>query len=114
MELVINKCYGGYGLSDAAIKWLRERGCEAAKINPIVGEKYPNSDEIKDEWLTNSNNPDIPRHDILLVECVRALKSKANGKYAKLEIIKIPDGIDYVIEEHDGMEWVAEKHETWG
>ena len=42
--------------------------------------------------------------------------SKADGKVNKseLEIIEIPDDIEFTIEEYDGAEWIAEKHRTWG
>ena len=39
---------------------------------------------------------------------------KANGTFAKLQLVEIPDGVGWQVEEYDGMEWVSEKHRTWG
>lgn len=53
------------------------------------------------------------RANPLLVQVVEELKEEANGRFAKLKIVEIPDGIDWVIEEYDGSEYVAETHRTW-
>ena len=57
---------------------------------------------------------DIDRDDSNLIKVVKELGGEANGRCAQLEIIEIPDDVDWVIEEYDGIEWVAEKHRTWG
>lgn len=67
-----------------------------------------------DEKFVLSGCRDIERNAALLIECIQELGKKANGSCASLKIVTIPDGTDYVIEEHDGLEHVAEKHETWG
>lgn len=79
-KIVINRCYGGFGLSDEAKKWLKEAGVSA------------------DEPLE--------RHDQRLVRCVKTLGSrKASGKYADLHIEEI-DEDKYRVCEYDGYEWV--------
>lgn len=88
-KIVINKCYGGFGLSKDAYEFL--------------GIKW---DGFGFDFENDRENPK-------LIECVEKLKEKANGNYAKLKIVEIPDDIEYTIEEYDGIEWVAEKHRTW-
>jgi len=80
-KIVINTCYGGFGLSDEAIKWLESRG---------VDDTY-----------------ELSRHDPLLVECVETLKEKANNPYSRLAVIEI-DGNLYRVEEYDGKEWIEQ------
>ena len=89
MKVVINDCHGGFGLSHEAYKYLN-----------IPWDNYGY------EFERDRANPD-------LVRCVEALGAKANGHYARLKIVEIPDGVDWIIEEYDGREWVAENHRTW-
>jgi len=87
-KIVINKCYGGFGLSDEG----KERYLE-------LGGKDKT-------W-------DMARNDINLVRVVEEMGKKVNGRFAKLQIIIIPDDVDWDIQEYDGMEWIAEIHRTW-
>ena len=89
MKVVINKCYGGYGLSKKAYEFL---GIEWDKY----GYKYEN----------DRSNP-------ALVRCVETLKEDSFGVYAHLKVVEIPDDVKWHIEEYDGVEWVAEDHRTW-
>lgn len=88
MKIVVNRCYGGFGLSEEAFKFLglKWEGYEYA---------------------------DIERTDPKLVECVETLGDKANGSYAKLEVIEIPDGTEYEIDDYDGIETIHEVHQSW-
>lgn len=88
MKVVINAC-GGYGLSPAAYKHL--------------GLKW---DGYGQAFKEDRSNPK-------LIECVEKLGDIANGRYACLIIVEIPDDVEWEIEEYDGVEWVSEKHRTW-
>jgi hypothetical protein len=59
------------------------------------------------------NARDIPRDDALLIKVVDEMGEAADGAYAKLRVIEIPDGLDYEVSEYDGFEHIAEKHRTW-
>lgn len=74
MKIVINKGYGGFGLSD--------------KAQTMLDIKY---------YLAE-------RHHPKLIEIVEQLGEKANGQSANLEVIEIPDGLGYKIEKDDGWE----------
>ena len=56
---------------------------------------------------------EIARDDPVLVQVVKELGERANGKYSDLRVVEIPGDVNWVIEEYDGAEWVAEVHRTW-
>jgi hypothetical protein len=92
IKVVINKYFGGFGLSDEAEELYKER----------KGITDPN-------WWYN----DILRDDPILVQIVEEMGDKADGKFAALKVVEVPDDADWYIEEYDGSEWVAERHRTW-
>jgi hypothetical protein len=53
------------------------------------------------------------RTDPALVQAVEELGDAANGDYAKLNVVEIPDGVDYEISEYNGVERVDEVHRSW-
>ena len=136
-EIVINKCFGGFGLSKKAImRYAELKGIklfpwindftkqiykERAKIdNPEIVLHYATKD-VKDEAdykKKGGNNiywsdGNIKRDDEELVKVVKELGSKANGRHAKLVVVKIPSGVEWEISEYDGMETIDEKHRSW-
>jgi hypothetical protein len=56
---------------------------------------------------------DINRDDPILVDIVRQLGSKADGRFAKLKIVEVPAGVKWNIADYGGLEWVEEVHRTW-
>lgn len=92
MKIVINSCYGGFGLSDDAIA-----GYMAAKNLSVEPDQYS-----------------IDRADQDLVRIVEKLGSLSNGNNAELSIVEIPNDVKWQIEEYDGKEWVSELHRIWG
>lgn len=93
MKVVINKCYGGFGLSDEALE---------------LGRKLSKNQE----W--GERQYDMKRHNKMLVRVVEQLGEKSWGECAKLKVVEIPDGTKYEIDEYDGMECIAETHRAWG
>jgi hypothetical protein len=57
---------------------------------------------------------DLNRSDPILVRVVEEMGSKANGNFAELKVVEIPDGVQYEIDEYDGMESIHEVHRSWG
>lgn len=92
MKIVINKCYGGFGLSKDAEK------------------EYGDQTGIQ---LSGMMVWEIKRNDPILVDIVEKMGDTASGSCSKLKVVDIPDDVDWVIDEYDGMEWVAERHRTW-
>ena len=110
MKIVINKCYGGFGLSDLAkSEILTRKGISfEARANEYQDLEFFDLEtgEATYEW-------DLDRDDSLLVEVVELLKEAADGDYAELKVIEIPDDVKWIIEEYDGAEWISEIHRTW-
>lgn len=100
MKIVINTCHGGYGLSKEAVEYLAKKGVPEAIIELEKDRFYG---YILDD---DRSNP-------LLVEVVEKLGDSASGDLSSLEVIEIPDDVEWQIEEYDGAEWIAEKHRTW-
>lgn len=65
-----------------------------------------------DEQYVLNNRPRKRDHE-LVVKCVEELGKKANGSCAKLKVVKIPNNVEYVIEEYDGSESIHETHRSW-
>lgn len=118
MKVAVNRCYGGFGLSDEAfelfldkkeIKWEKDKSDSSFFRND-----YYHAGHIGDaDYLISSYNLFQDRTDLNLISVIEELGEKANHRYSKIEIIEIPDDIEFTIEEYDGKEWVAEKHRTW-
>lgn len=123
MKVVVNKRYGGFGLSNEAYEWLIEnKGWTITEYNddgfgyknpeaklvipkgPSFGQKYYLT-EREDECDFRSS-PDV-------VDCVETLGEKADGTFARLEITEIPDDVEWEIGEYDGTEWIQELHRRW-
>lgn len=115
MKVVINRDFGGFGLSDEAIEYYGKlKGLSLIEVkvskSELIGSLWY-TDEIKDE---NSFFVfQIPRNDLSLVKVVEEMGKKANGRCADLLVVEIPDDVDWQIMEYDGREWIAERHRTW-
>jgi hypothetical protein len=79
MKVAINTTYGGFGLSEEAVKML-------------------------DPNATHYWDLDLERHDPRLIEVIETIKERADGSCASLGIVEIPDGAEYMLDEYDGSE----------
>jgi len=91
-KVVINTCYGGFGLSEESL------------------EDYKKRKNITDE---NFYHWDIPRDCPDLVAMVEEGGTDVDGIYSELKVVNVPDDVNWFIHEYDGMEHVAERHRTW-
>lgn len=88
-SIVINRCYGGFDISRAAVEELRNRGCASPDRN-------------------------IPRDDPLLIALMREWgPDRVSHPWARLAVVEIPDDVEWQIEEYDGLELVIDKHRVW-
>jgi len=92
MKVAINRCWGGFSVSKAVYD---EMGLD------WDGYGYVGSDD------KNRADPKL----IAAIEKVGL--EKASGKLASIEIVEIPDGIEWHIHDYDGQESVRENHRSW-
>jgi hypothetical protein len=140
MKIVINRCFGGYGLSHQAVmRYLEIKGITVYpeqgkdhwkfwtywivkpedRIETKEGESFY-AMSMEDRRAYNETQSaqtvyprEIERHDPALVQAVEELGQQSWGSHAELVVVEIPDDVDYVVEEYDGMEHIAEAHRTW-
>ena len=103
MKVVINRRYGVYCLSDEALIYMGL---------PLEPHLYALTDGH--DLCTNARNPfQNDRSNPLLVKCVEELGERANGRFAELHVVEIPDDVTFEITEYDGMEETHEVHRSW-
>lgn len=91
MKVVYNNSFGGFHLSDEALK-------EWKRLKNIPEKEY-----------VSAYSDILPRHDPILVQIVEEGKkdpSKYNTAFRELSIEELPDGTEYWINEYDGSESV--------
>lgn len=116
-KIVISRCYGGFGLSEAGMRRYAEiKGLpfyvwQDPKYKSSMFKQYFTADpsgmkKIDNEFYDKYSlyDKDIDRTDLALVQVVEEMGDKANGMCAKLEVRALPKGTLYRIDEYDGME----------
>ena len=142
MKVVINRCFGGFGLSKEACQrywdikgqqvWIEDDARFMSlglftvwlvppeqRVESKEGDAFYtlSLDERKEYNASYSSQTwcyrEIDRNDPTLVQVVEQLGDVANGSHAELAIVEIPDNVQWEIDEYDGREHVAETHRTW-
>ena len=141
MKIAINKCYGGFSLSDKAIEMIMKR--KGLKCYRYKQTKFCYSDGV-DEYTRIDDNElepnsfmnystidlgktignipdenywyyrDLERTDEDLISVIEELGNEASGEYGSVKVIEIPDDVDWEIDDYDGIEAIHEKHRVWG
>lgn len=117
MKVVINTCYGGFNLSDAAFELLLDKkGIEYEKIkSKYDSSMYYEKGHVKEnDFYLSPYALCGDRSDPHLIEVIEELGHKANGYAAHLKIVEIPEGVEWYVHDYDGLEHVAETHRVWG
>jgi hypothetical protein len=119
MKVVINTCFGGFGLANKAFELLlQKKGIEYDTVkSTMFGSEmysfYAKGHAGDDQYYLSDYDYYDNRADEDLVAVVEELGEAANGHAADLKVVEIPDGIEWYIHEYDGREHVAERHRTW-
>lgn len=134
MKVVINSCYGGFGLSPKGVKrYLELKGQEAwfyvqTKYEHSDGENVYQRMDAEDVtslfWscsLINQGDKlddypeqrfslySIERNDPILVQVVEEMGDECCAKFSRLSIVDIEPGTWYKITEYDGYESIEYK-----
>ena len=111
-KIVINRCYGGFSVSEAAIQRYSE-----LKGKELLFDYMDNNERFKsyyymEDGRKNYVNPYnlTNRTDPVLIQVIEELGSeKASGYGADLFIDELEAGTLYRIAEYDGQEWIETK-----
>lgn len=137
MKVILNKCYGGFGISKAGYElYAKKKGIEifAYKLECVNGKPIYRKTDTGSSIFTITFTKDFGdyidlsddnsekyclelrgnrREDPVLIEVVEELGDSANGSFAKLVIVDIPDGMEYEIDDYDGVETLHQKVKKW-
>ena len=120
-KVAINRCFGGFGITDEAFeKLLQRKGIAFEKVekedSSFFGASYYQAGHAGDnEFYISHYDFYDDRSDPDLIAVIEELGEEANGYAAEIGIVEIPDDVNgnWYIHDYDGMEWVAERHRTW-
>ena len=118
-KVVYSACYGGYGLSQKALKLYLELDGSPHEIMEDPNQRsssFPSSNYMINGEYVNSHPPlDIlMRVDPRVVKVVETLGSvEAGSSFADLQVIDIPEGTYYRITEYDGFEDIEYRDDVY-
>jgi len=101
MKVIINRCFGGFGVTE--------------EVYNELGIKWDGYGFLNNESLNIvSDNYHQYRQDKRLIDAVEKIGvSLSSSSMAQLEIVEIPDDMDFYIHEYDGTESIHESHRSW-
>ena len=137
MKVILNKRYGGFGVSQEAYElYAKKKGIEIFSYKlecrndkPIYrktdmgssiftitftkdfGDYVELSDDNSEKYILELRGNH--REDPVLIEVVEELGERADSPFSKLVVVDIPDGMEYEIDEYDGVETLHQKVEKW-
>lgn len=117
MRVAINRCFGGFGISNVAFeKLLNRKGIAFDKVEKdgILGASYYKAGHTgSEEHYLSDYDFYKDRSDPDLIAVIEEVGDAANSFAAEIIIVDVPDDVKWHIHEYDGIEHVAENHRTW-
>ena len=122
IKVAINRCHGGFGLSDLAFEKFLDRKGIAFEKEEDPEKSWGLGTSYYREGMCGTEDGYLSQYDLIedrsdsdLIAVIEELGEKANGWAAELAIVEIPDDVNgnWYIDEYDGLEHVAERHRTW-
>lgn len=95
------------------------------ELNRIIGIAYPITKDLGNYFTENDTDKEEDfdnnyftigkqdRTNEILISVIEDLGNKANGTYAELKVVEIPDDVNYYIDDYDGLESIHERHRIW-
>lgn len=109
MKVVINRCFGGFGLSQKAVEtYLNLKGI---KFTTEVGKFEPKVFRLENGEIFDYY--ELDRTDPTLVRVVEDLGGDADCEFSELKVVEIPDEVNFEIFNYDGCEAIHEVHRIW-
>ena len=118
-RILINNCFGGFAMSDAALHWLIDnKGWSIASYSEIQARtsrgdtfNYTFSDTMQ---VFSHKDVFNDRTDDDILDCFDALGTEQfSGNYSLVAAVDVPADVKWSIEDYDGNEHIAEVHRTW-
>lgn len=120
MKIAINKCFGGFDLSDEVFEKLIQLGVPTYND----WDKLPNNGDpwimdkdddrgILGRYSSNFRDYEKRNHPLLIQALEEVGLKNASGRFGKIVIVDIPDDIEYGIDDYDGIESIHETHRSW-
>ncbi len=113
MKIVLNRSVGAFRLSDAAIEAIRLAKGKIARMDDYGSGRH--RDKLSDLVTrpVNLHGMWLARTDKNLVEAVERLEEAAAADGVELEVIEIPDGVEWSIGDVCGIEYVRAAGQFW-
>lgn len=126
-RVVYNNCFGGFGLREEVVEWVRENEDELLEQydksdvteladSTLSGEMFPDGSGPKKDYHKTVADFYISRDNELLADIVSVeirTVQKIGGQHSDLRVAEVPDGVNWTIDEYDGKERVEEVSRTF-
>ena len=102
MKIVVNRTWGGFGITKEMAQFMAGRGCEHAK-KCLDNQSYEYGYHKDYEEGYSRTNPHL----------VAAIEHGLDNPAAALVVVEVPDDVEWYIHDYDGIETIHEKHRQW-